>query len=87
MEANELLGFPADLRDYGIGAQILLDLGITDLKLMPNNPRKVKGLEGYGLEISERVPLEIHSNCNNQYYLKTKKERLGHMLEEFKEEK
>lgn len=87
VEANELLGFPADLRDYGIGAQILLDLGITKLKLMTNNPRKVKGLEGYGLEISERVPLEIHSNCNNQYYLKTKKERLGHMLEEFKEEK
>ncbi len=87
VEANELLGFPADLRDYGIGAQMLLDLGIEKLKLMTNNPRKVKGLEGYGLEIVERVPLEIHSNCNNQYYLKTKKERLGHMLEEFKEEK
>ena len=87
VEANELLGFPADLRDYGIGAQILMDLGIKNLKLMTNNPRKVKGLEGYGLEISERVPLEIHSNCKNEYYLKTKKERLGHMLEEFKEEK
>ncbi len=87
VEANELLGFPADLRDYGIGAQILLDLGIKKLKIMTNNPRKLKGLEGYGLEITERVPLEIHSNCKNQYYLKTKKERLGHMLEEFKEEK
>lgn len=87
VEANELLGFPADLRDYGIGAQILLDLGIKELKLMTNNPRKLKGLEGYGLKIVARVPLEIHSNCNNQYYLKTKKERLGHMLDEFEEEK
>ena len=87
VEANELLGFPADLRDYGIGAQILLDLGMKKLKIMTNNPRKLKGLEGYGLEISERVPLEIHSNCKNEFYLKTKKERMGHMLEEFKEEK
>lgn len=86
VEANELLGFPADLRDYGIGAQILLDLGLRKLKLMTNNPRKVKGLEGYGIKIAERVPLEIHSNCKNEFYLKTKKERMGHILHEFKEE-
>ena len=86
VEANEILGFPADLRDYGIGAQILLDLGVKKIKLMTNNPRKIKGLEGYGLEITERVPLEIKSNCSNQYYLRTKTERMGHMLQEFKEE-
>lgn len=83
IEANKALGFPADLRDYGIGAQILLDLGIKKLKIMTNNPKKLKGLEGYGLEITERVPLEIHSNKKNEFYLRTKKERMGHMLEEF----
>ncbi len=87
VEANEILGFQADLRDYGIGAQILLDLGIEKIKLMTNNPRKIKGLEGYGLEIIERIPLEIHSNCSNHFYLQTKKTRLGHILGEFKEEK
>ena len=86
VEANEMLGFPADLRDYGIGAQMLLDLGVRKIRLMTNNPRKIKGLEGYGLEIVERVPLEISSNCNNQYYLRTKKTRMGHILEEFKED-
>lgn len=87
VEANEILGFAADLRDYGIGAQILLDLGIKKLKIMTNNPKKLKGLEGYGLEIIERVSLEIHSNGKNEFYLRTKKERMGHMLEEFKEAK
>ncbi|KJS23208.1 MAG: 3,4-dihydroxy-2-butanone 4-phosphate synthase [Clostridiaceae bacterium BRH_c20a] len=80
VEANELLGFPADLRDYGIGAQMLADLGIKNIKLMTNNPRKIAGLEGYGLKVVERVPLEIDSVCSNERYLLTKKEKLGHKL-------
>jgi 3,4-dihydroxy 2-butanone 4-phosphate synthase/GTP cyclohydrolase II len=80
VEANELLGFDADLRDYGIGAQILADLDLSSIQLMTNNPRKIVGLEGYGLEVSDRVPLEIKPNCNNQKYLETKKEKLGHLL-------
>jgi len=80
VEANELLGFPADLRDYGIGAQILSDLGIRNIRLMTNNPRKIAGLEGYGLKVVERIPLEIDSVCSNEKYLLTKKEKLGHYI-------
>jgi len=81
VEANEALGHKADLRDYGIGAQILVDLGIKKIKLLTNNPRKIVGLEGYGLEVSERVALEIKPTEQNYKYLKTKKEKLGHQLE------
>jgi 3,4-dihydroxy 2-butanone 4-phosphate synthase/GTP cyclohydrolase II len=80
VEANEELGFKADLRDYGLGAQMLLDLGIQKIKLMTNNPKKVVGLEGYGLEIIERVPIQIIPNPVNENYLITKKEKLGHLL-------
>ena len=81
VEANEELGFAPDLRDYGIGAQILADLGIRKLRLMTNNPRKIVGLEGYGLEVVERVPMEIAPRLENARYLSTKKEKLGHLLE------
>jgi 3,4-dihydroxy 2-butanone 4-phosphate synthase/GTP cyclohydrolase II len=81
VEANEALGHKADLRDYGIGAQILADLGLKDIRLLTNNPRKIVGLEGYGLRIIERVPLEVEPNPSNYNYLKTKKEKLGHQLE------
>ncbi|MFC1645727.1 bifunctional 3,4-dihydroxy-2-butanone-4-phosphate synthase/GTP cyclohydrolase II [Candidatus Omnitrophota bacterium] len=80
VEANHALGFPADLRDYGIGAQILVDLGIKKIRLLTNNPRKIVGLEGYGLEVTERVPLQIPQNPSNENYIKTKKEKLGHVL-------
>lgn len=80
VEANETLGFKADLRDYGIGAQILKDLGINKIKLMTNNPKKVVGLGGYDLEIVERVPLEICPNEINEKYLKTKRDKLGHLF-------
>ncbi|MHB1006884.1 MAG: bifunctional 3,4-dihydroxy-2-butanone-4-phosphate synthase/GTP cyclohydrolase II [Chloroflexota bacterium] len=82
VEANERLGFPADLRDYGIGAQILVDLGLRRIRLLTNNPRKVVGLQGYGLEVVERVPLIVQPNPSNEQYLLTKKEKLGHLLEE-----
>jgi len=81
VEANEALGHKADLRDYGIGAQIIVDLGIKQIRLLTNNPRKIVGLEGYGLKVSERVPLEIEPNAENYKYLKTKKEKLGHQIE------
>ena len=81
VEANAQLGFPPDLRDYGIGAQILADLGVKKIRLMTNNPRKIVGLEGYGIEIVERVPIEIHAKKENLKYLKTKKTKLGHLLE------
>ena len=80
VQANEDLGFEPDLRDYGLGAQILVDLGVRKIKLMTNNPRKIKGLEGYGLTIVERVALEIPSCSHNHDYLETKKTKMGHML-------
>ena len=82
VEANMLLGFAPDLRDYGIGAQILADLGLTSIRLLTNNPAKRAGLEGYGLSIVERLPLEIHSNPYNHHYLEVKKSKMGHLLEE-----
>jgi 3,4-dihydroxy 2-butanone 4-phosphate synthase / GTP cyclohydrolase II len=81
VEANISLGFKADLRDYGIGAQILADLGVKKMKLMTNNPKKIVGLEGYGLTVTERVPIEIKPNESNIKYLKTKKKKMGHLLE------
>jgi 3,4-dihydroxy 2-butanone 4-phosphate synthase/GTP cyclohydrolase II len=80
VEANERLGFPADLRDYGVGAQILNDLGVQKMRMITNNPGKRAGIEGYGLSIVERVPLEITPNEKNLEYLRTKKEKLGHVL-------
>lgn len=80
VEANERLGFKADLRDYGIGAQILQDLGVRKMRLLTNNPTKVVGLEGYGLEIVERLPLEIAPNQVNRGYLETKRDKMGHMI-------
>jgi 3,4-dihydroxy 2-butanone 4-phosphate synthase/GTP cyclohydrolase II len=85
VEANLALGFPEDLRDYGIGAQILADLGVKKVKLMTNNPKKLAGLSGYGIEIVERVPIQMNHNERNEYYLRTKKIKMGHMLN-FKEE-
>ncbi|MBF0592121.1 MAG: bifunctional 3,4-dihydroxy-2-butanone-4-phosphate synthase/GTP cyclohydrolase II [Nitrospirae bacterium] len=82
VEANIELGFEADLRDYGIGAQILVDLGIKDIRLMTNNPRKIVGLEGYGLSVVERVSIEITPCEKNIVYLKTKKKKMGHILDE-----
>ena len=80
VEANLALGFKADLRDYGIGAQILADLGVHKMREITNNPKKIVGLEGYGLQVTTRVPIEVIPNCNNIRYLKTKKEKMGHLL-------
>ena len=80
VEANVALGFPPDLRDYGEGAQVLVDLGIRRLRLLTNNPRKIAGLEGYGLEIVERVPIIIPANAHDKRYLDTKREKMGHII-------
>src|SRR5690606_31400347 len=80
VEANVQLGLPADARDYGVGAQILHDLGVRRMRLLTNNPVKRAGLEGYGLEIVERVPLEVPANPANERYLATKREKLHHLL-------
>jgi len=80
VEANRLLGFPSDLRDYGIGAQVLADLGVKKIRLLTNNPKKIIGLEGYGLEVTERVPIKIEQGENSQYYLETKKKKMDHMI-------
>jgi len=82
VEANEELGFKPDLRDYGIGAQMLVDLGLKKIRLLTNNPTKIVGLQGYDIEIVERVPLECQPNENNIHYLQTKKEKMGHLLEQ-----
>ena len=82
VEANKRLGFAPDLRHFGIGAQILYDLGVRDIRLLTNNPRKVIGLEGYGLRIVERVPIQMPPGDHNRDYLQTKKAKLGHLLDE-----
>lgn len=85
VEANEKLGFPPDLRDYGIGAQILRDLGVRKIRLLTNNPRKIKGMNGYGLVVEERVPIQMPAHEHNRHYLQTKHEKLGHLLTSLKE--
>src|SRR5215467_1881210 len=80
VEANEALGHPPDKRDYGIGSQILYDLGVRKIRLLTNNPKKIYGLEGFGLEVVERVPIQVESNTHNERYLQTKKDKLGHLL-------
>jgi 3,4-dihydroxy 2-butanone 4-phosphate synthase/GTP cyclohydrolase II len=87
VEANEALGFKADLRHYGIGAQILYDLGIRKIRLLTNNPKKIVGLDGYGLQVVERVPIQIPANAANERYLETKRNKLGHLLVDELEEK
>ena len=80
VQANLKLGFPMDLREYGLGAQILVDLGLKTIRLLTNNPKKVVGLEGYGLEIIEQVPIRVRPNQHNARYLRTKRDKLGHLL-------
>jgi 3,4-dihydroxy 2-butanone 4-phosphate synthase / GTP cyclohydrolase II len=80
VQANLQLGYPMDLREYGLGAQILVDLGLKTIRLLTNNPKKVVGLEGYGLEIVEQLPIRVAANPHNEHYLKTKKEKLGHLI-------
>jgi 3,4-dihydroxy 2-butanone 4-phosphate synthase/GTP cyclohydrolase II len=80
VEANRKLGFAPDLRDYGVGAQILVDLGVRKMRILTNNPRKIIGLEGYGIEITERVPIELDACPHNAAYLQAKKDKLGHLL-------
>jgi 3,4-dihydroxy 2-butanone 4-phosphate synthase / GTP cyclohydrolase II len=80
VDANLKLGLPADLRDYGIGAQILGDLGLSSIRILTNNPKKIRGLEGYGLSVSDQIPIQHAANPHNEAYLRAKKERLGHTL-------
>ena len=80
VEANHRLGFPADLREYGIGAQIIRECGVRKMRLLTNNPRKIIGLEGYGLEVVGRESIEFESNAMNKRYLKTKRDKLGHFI-------
>ena len=80
VEANRKLGYPMDLREYGLGAQILCDLGLKTIRLLTNNPKKVVGLEGYGLEIVEQVPIRVKPNPHNEKYLRVKREKLGHSV-------
>jgi 3,4-dihydroxy 2-butanone 4-phosphate synthase/GTP cyclohydrolase II len=80
VDANLRLGLPADLRDYGIGAQILSDLGLTSIRILTNNPKKISGLAGYGLSVSDHLPIEHQPNPHNEAYLRAKRERLGHTL-------
>ncbi|MEA2127809.1 MAG: 3,4-dihydroxy 2-butanone 4-phosphate synthase / cyclohydrolase, partial [Solirubrobacteraceae bacterium] len=80
VDANLQLGLPADLRDYGIGAQILVDLGLTSIRILTNNPKKIRGLEGYGLSVTEQLPIEHIPNPHNEAYLRAKRERMGHTL-------
>jgi 3,4-dihydroxy 2-butanone 4-phosphate synthase/GTP cyclohydrolase II len=80
IEANRKLGYPMDLREYGLGAQILCDLGLKTIRLLTNNPKKIVGLEGYGLEIVEQVPIRIKPNPHNEKYLRVKREKLGHLI-------
>ena len=80
VDANLALGLPADLRHYGIGAQILSDLGLTSIRILTNNPKKIRGLEGYGLSVTEQVPIQHLPNPHNEAYLRAKAERMGHML-------
>jgi 3,4-dihydroxy 2-butanone 4-phosphate synthase/GTP cyclohydrolase II len=80
VDANLELGLPADLRDYGIGAQILVDLGLTSIRILTNNPKKIIGLEGYGLRVSEQIPIEHRPTEHNQDYMRTKRDRMGHLL-------
>jgi len=80
VQANLKLGFPSDLREYGLGAQILFDLGVRQLRLMTNNPKKVVGLAGYGLKIVETVPIRVEANTHNKAYLRTKRTKMGHKL-------
>jgi 3,4-dihydroxy 2-butanone 4-phosphate synthase / GTP cyclohydrolase II len=84
VEANQRLGFPPDLRHYGIGAQILRDLGVREIRLLTNNPKKVIGLDSYDLKIVDRMPIQVAANPNNERYLRTKKDKLGHLLDEFR---
>ncbi len=80
VEANIKLGFPSDLRNYGIGAQILVDLGLSKIKLITNNPKKIIGIEGYGLTVTDRIPLEVQPDDRNRFYLETKRDRMGHLI-------
>jgi 3,4-dihydroxy 2-butanone 4-phosphate synthase/GTP cyclohydrolase II len=84
VEANQRLGFPPDLRHYGIGAQILVDLGVREIRLLTNNPKKVIGLDSYDLKIMDRVAIQVPPSPHNERYLRTKKDKLGHMLDELR---
>jgi 3,4-dihydroxy 2-butanone 4-phosphate synthase/GTP cyclohydrolase II len=80
VEANEALGFHADVRDYSLAAQMLLDLGVKKIRLLTNNPKKIVGLKGFGIEITERISIEVKANRSNERYLKTKRDKLGHLI-------